>query len=277
MRVVASRYRYASQIRSSVRSGMRAALKIICALHAKQANGATDCIAVPRSRRFASVSALSFAAMLLVTSACSATPPAQGDQGEGHPLFAADQSLAWLAEDAGPLTIGVCYDPPIDRFEFPGPAIPSVTGGAPLEFLETSDDPKCDVVVDGSSVSELGNYTPVVEDPTCRIAYRSDDEVSLVRITATTSQDTPELSCLLRVALYAEGYSGALRADYGDLFIPVSKSSVFISRANITGPIVTEIPTEIARKCPGIENNYYDSARLQAFIRSEDCLAGIAK
>lgn len=217
-------------------------------------------------------------ALLLLLNSCyyqigtnAAQAQSDGDLGT-RAAFDADDSLSYLRSRAGNLTTSVCYDDARDRFDFPGPAISSTTGASPLEFIENSESSSCDVQVREIAGSETPANGVLVQDPTCSLALTSE---GAVRVEYERSSDpsgrNPELSCLLRISLYLEGYSGALRMKYSNLFVEKGKSTIYRFRPSFVGHVVTDLPAKLARKCPGLEKYYFQGEELKSFVIQNKC------
>lgn len=141
---------------------------------------------------------------------------------------------------------------------FPGVGISSVTRGRPFQPYPQLNGGGCDIryydkPVQPSAAVRTYRYER------CALHFRIDSRRPAVEIVPLAGVENDRFvlaECCYRLAMYIEGYRGALSVPTRSIFVDTSRG-FFAGQTQWVGPLATTIPIWLRRECPMLEQLYF--------------------
>lgn len=129
---------------------------------------------------------------------------------------------------------------------FPGAGIQSVTGFSPFLVVEQGSNDRCNIHIAKLKSKNLTSVQILKRYSQCGISSSSQNQLTIF----PTEERFDRFSlaeCFYRIALYLEGFSGAIDANVFNLN---SKSAYFAGKRHYVGYLSTDIPQALYHTCP---------------------------
>lgn len=184
-----------------------------------------------------------------------------------------------LALPRGSASARVCAGPDLPAAEqigepvalYPARGVQSVTYDLPFVAAPRDGRTHCDLVLQGRPIRSADGAGARFDYESCTLLVSDSSPQRLIiapRSGVATGQDRFVLSeCVYRLAMYVQGYKGALAESSNTMFGPRERNGVHVGKPWI-GPSTTTIPAIIALRCPHLTSLYYTSDLAAALERS---------
>jgi hypothetical protein len=141
---------------------------------------------------------------------------------------------------------------------YPGTGIQTVTRDIPfMPFPEVNGGP-CSIY---SYAEPIPKNTPLYEMvfESCSVSFRSEHGRQVIDIAPRKKAHANRFilsECFYRVALYIEGYRGALQMTTDQLFDSTARG-FWVGQVQWVGPLATLTPVRLSLLCPDLKGMYY--------------------
>ena len=198
-------------------------------------------------------------ATMALTSAATPPPPPLPDAlvDAGLLLMGRTPATPSLSIPRGPGKANLCATSEAARRLYPGTGIATVTRDVPFMPYPEVNGGACAVYTHASPVQRTATFR--ASFATCTVSMRAENERQVVDVAPRSAgrQDTFVLSeCLYRLALYIEGYRGALQVPTNRVFASTG-GGYWAGQQQFVGPVATLIPTRLSMRCPDLKAMYY--------------------
>lgn len=184
-----------------------------------------------------------------------------------------------LALPRGSASARVCAGPDLPAAEqigepvalYPARGVQSVTHDLPFVAAPSNGRTHCDLILQGRPIGPGDGTGARFDYESCALLF-SDSRPQRVVIAPVSNrasgQDRFVLSeCVYRLAMYVQGYKGALAEPTNAMFGPRDRSAIHVGKPWV-GPSTTAIPSVIAMRCPQVASLYYGNDLAAALERS---------
>ena len=139
---------------------------------------------------------------------------------------------------------------------YPARAVYSATLSLPFSAMVDQTSRKCDVTLLGEPLAPSDGDGEHLKYERCSMLVREDD----VLVAPSTTWDGRDrfilADCIHRLAMYLQGYRGALSEPTDAIFVPSSSHALLVGRPYM-GPRAPWLPTTLRRRCPQLEELYF--------------------
>lgn len=179
----------------------------------------------------------------------------------------------------GSASARVCAGPDLPAAEqigepvalYPARGVLSVTLDLPFVAAPRDGRTHCDLVIQGRPISPGDGTGARFDYASCALLI-TDGSPQRVIIAPLSNRATGEdrfvlSECVYRLAMYVQGYKGALAEPSNAIFLPRERSASHVGKPWV-GPSATGIPAGIALRCPHLVSLYYGSDLAASLERS---------
>ena len=174
-------------------------------------------------------------------------------------LFGIEAATPPLVETRGTGRTNVCATSEAAKALYPGTGINAVTRDNPFMPYPELNGGICSVYYHATPV-EVGDRLNLVYG-TCTIGIRNEQRRQVIDIAPRSGVIVTRFvlsECFYRVALYIEGYRGALAASTERMFVSTARG-FWAGQVQFVGPVATTIPTWLSQLCPDLKTMYYQN------------------
>lgn len=191
--------------------------------------------------------------------------------GTSEPSLEMPRERALARVCAGPdLPAGEAFGEPVALYRARG--VQSVTHDLPFVAAPRDGRTHCDLVLQGRPIRPADGMGVRLDYEHCALLVsesRPQQVIIAPRSGVATGKDRFVLAeCVYRLAMYVQGYRGALAEPSATMFVTRDSQAVHMIGKPYVGPRSTGIPSMISWRCPDLPSLYYGSDLSAALERS---------
>lgn len=192
-----------------------------------------------------------------------------------HLLMGTAPATPSLGIPRGPGRANLCATSEAARRLYPGTGVAAVTRDNPFMPYPEVNGGVCSVYSHASPIERAATFRAPFAN--CTVSFRNEEGRQVVDVAPRSAGvlDRFALSeCFFRLALYIEGYRGALQPS-GERLFASTQRGYWAGQVHFVGPIATLIPTRLSMRCPDLKAMYYrDDFAVEATRRCMPAMAG---